>query len=241
MSGDALAAPRGLVRGPLVSVLVPTLREERALPATLDHLAALPGNWEVVVADGGSRDASVAVARAHPVGARVLHAEGGRAAQCNTAARAARGDVLLFLHADSRLPVDAYASLAQAAREGAAGGNFALRFDGGDAFARVLGRVYAFQRRHGLYYGDSSMWLTRAAWEHLGGFCELPIMDDYDLVRRLEALGPTRCLPGPATTSDRRWRAMGIARTLVSWWVIRWLYVAGVPAQRLAALYRVVR
>ncbi|HEV2753730.1 MAG TPA: hypothetical protein VGV36_07835, partial [Solirubrobacteraceae bacterium] len=79
------------------------------------------------------------------------------------------------------------------------------------------------------------------AWEHLGGFRELPIMDDYDLVRRLEVLGPTRCLPGPATTSDRRWRAMGIPRTLASWWVIRWLYVAGVPAERLASLYRVVR
>lgn len=226
---------------PLVSVLVPTLHEERQLGQMLDHLAALPGRWEVVVADGGSRDGSVAIARAHPVGARVLRAAGGRAAQCNAAGWAARGDVLLFLHADSRLPVDAYASLAQAAREGAAGGNFALRFDGADAFARMLGRVYAFQRRHGLYYGDSSVWLTRASWEQLGGFRELPIMDDYDLVRRLEALGPTRCLPGPATTSDRRWRAMGIARTLVSWWVIRWLYMAGVPAERLADLYRVVR
>ena len=227
--------------GPLISILVPALHEEQALPGTLDHLAGLHGRFEVVVCDGGSRDATVRVAREHAVGARVLQAGGGRAAQGNAAAGAASGDVLLFLHADSRLPADAYASLAQAWREGAVGGNFALRFDGGDAFAALMGRVYAFQRRRGFYYGDSSVWLRREAWAALGGFRELPIMDDYDLVRRLERHGPTRCLPGPATTSDRRWREMGVARTLLSWWVIRWLYVAGVPPQRLVDLYRVVR
>lgn len=227
--------------GPLISILVPALHEEQALPGTLDHLAGLHGRFEVVVCDGGSRDATVAVARGHPLGARVEQAGDGRAAQCNAAAGVAGGEILLFVHADSRLPADAYASLAQAWREGAAGGNFALRFDGGDAFARLLGRVYAFQRRRGFYYGDSSVWLRREAWEALGGFRELPIMDDYDLVRRLEGHGPTRCLPGPATTSDRRWRAMGVTRTLLSWWVIRWLYVAGVPPQRLVDLYRVVR
>jgi rSAM/selenodomain-associated transferase 2 len=231
----------GVSDGPLISILVPALHEEQALPGTLDHLAGLHGRFEVVVCDGGSRDATMRVAREHAVGARVLQAGGGRAAQGNAAAGAASGDILLFLHADSRLPADAYASLAQAWREGAVGGNFALRFDGGDAFAALMGRVYAFQRRRGFYYGDSSVWLRREAWEVLGGFRELPIMDDYDLVRRLERHGPTRCLPGPATTSDRRWREMGIARTLLSWWVIRWLYVAGVPPQRLVDLYRVVR
>jgi rSAM/selenodomain-associated transferase 2 len=227
--------------GPLISILVPALHEEQALPGTLDHLASLHGRFEVVVCDGGSRDATVSVARGHPLGARVEQTGGGRAAQCNAAAGVASGEILLFVHADSRLPADAYASLAQAWREGAAGGNFALRFDGGDAFAALMGRVYAFQRRRGFYYGDSSVWLRREAWEALGGFRELPIMDDYDLVRRLEGHGPTRCLPGPATTSDRRWRAMGVTRTLLSWWVIRWLYVAGVPPQRLVDLYRVVR
>jgi len=231
----------GVSDGPLISILVPALHEEQALPGTLDHLAGLHGRFEVVVCDGGSRDATVRVAREHAVGARVLQAGGGRAAQGNAAAGAASGDVLLFLHADSRLPADAYASLAQAWREGAVGGNFALRFDGGDAFAALMGRVYAFQRRRGFYYGDSSVWLRREAWAALGGFRELPIMDDYDLVRRLERHGPTRCLAGPATTSDRRWREMGVARTLLSWWVIRWLYVAGVPPQRLVDLYRVVR
>ncbi len=234
---------------PLVSVVVPTLDEERELPSLLDHLASLHGRWEPIVADGGSRDATLAIARAHPCRPRVVEQAGGRAAQLNAAARAARGDVLLFLHADSRLPADAYASLADAARAPEVrGGNFALRFGdgggggaGGGRFERTLEAVYRLQRRHGFYYGDSSIWVTRAAFEALGGYREIPIMDDYDFVRRLERSGPTRCLPGPATTSSRRWRAAGITRTVLTWFVIRWLFVAGVAPRRLARLYRVVR
>ena len=227
---------------PLVSVLVPTLDEERELPALLDALAALHGRWELVVADGGSRDATVPLARAHPATPRVIEAHGGRAAQLNAAARAATGDVLLFLHADSRLPRDAYASLAEAWRApGVAGGNFALRFDGDGAFERILGAVYRFQRGHGFYYGDSSVWVRREVYDALGGYRAIPIMDDYDFVRRLERHGRTRCLPGPATTSARRWRSMGIARTVLAWFCIRWLYVGGVSPERLVRLYRAVR
>jgi rSAM/selenodomain-associated transferase 2 len=227
---------------PLVSVLIPTLDEERELPGLLHALAALPGRWELVVADGGSRDATAALASAHPAAPLVIEERGGRAAQLNAAAQAARGDVLLFLHADSRLPCDAYASLAEAWRmPGVAGGNFVLRFDGDGAFERILGAIYRFQRRHGLYYGDSSIWVRREAFDALGGYREIAIMDDYDFVRRLERIGRTRCLPGPATTSARRWRTMGIPRTVLAWFLIRWLYVGGVSPARLVRLYRVVR
>ncbi|MDP1846483.1 MAG: TIGR04283 family arsenosugar biosynthesis glycosyltransferase [Solirubrobacteraceae bacterium] len=230
---------------PLVSVLIPTLNEAGELPHLLDHLAALHGHWETIVADGGSRDATREIAREHPLRPRVVEQRGGRAAQLNAAARVATGDILLFLHADSRLPPDAYASLAEAYRmPDVAGGNFALRFGDDDrgTFERVLGAVYRVQRRYGLYYGDSSIWVTRHAFDALGGFREIAIMDDYDLVRRLErGPGTTRCLPGPATTSARRWRQAGIARTVLAWVLVRRLYVAGVPPDRLARLYRVVR
>jgi rSAM/selenodomain-associated transferase 2 len=229
---------------PLVSVLVPTLDEARELPYLLDHLAALPGSWEVIVADGGSRDATLDIARTHPLKPRVVQQTGGRAAQLNAAAAVAGGDILLFLHADSRLPAGAHASLAEAWRAAPeiAGGNFALRFDDGrGSFERILGAVYRRQRRHGLYYGDSSVWVRRDTFDRLGGFREIAIMDDYDFVRRLERLGTTACLPGPATTSARRWRATGIPRTVLAWVVIRRLYVAGVSPDRLARLYRAVR
>jgi rSAM/selenodomain-associated transferase 2 len=230
---------------PLVSVLVPTLNEARELPRLLDHLAALHGRWETIVADGGSRDATRRIAADHLLDPRVVERTGGRAAQLNAAAAVATGDILLFLHADSRLPRDAYASLAEAWRSAPRihGGNFALRFGGDErgAFERVLGAIYRLQRRHGYYYGDSSVWVRRDVFAGLGGFRAIPIMDDYDFVRRLERSGATRCLPGPATTSARRWRQAGIARTVLAWLVIRRLYVAGVSPDRLARLYRAVR
>ncbi len=223
---------------PLISICVCTRDEAGQIDALLDHLARLPGPWEVIVADGGSSDGTAARARAHAAAPQVLDVPGGRAAQLNAAAAAATGERLAFLHADSRLPLDAHASIA---RSPARAGNFALRFDGTGPFAWTLARVYALQRRFGLYYGDSTVWCERVLFAELGGFRELEIMDDYDLVRRLERATDTACLPGPAMTSARRWEQMGVARTVVAWTVIRWLYLLGVPPRRLAGLYRRVR
>ena len=221
---------------PLVSVIVPTFDEEAELPALFDHLDSVDGEWEVLVADGGSRDRTVEIARER--GALVVTEGSHRAAQLNAAAARARGrpagvSSRGFPPASGRLP--------RAEETDAAGGNFALRFDGGDRFARVLTRAYAFQRRFGFYYGDSTIWLRPSTFAALGGYRDLPIMDDYDLVRRLERGFQTGCLPGPALTSPRRWRAMGVPRTLVTWWVIRLLFVAGVPAERLARMYKRIR
>ena len=235
------SAPSPGPEDPLVTVVVPVLDEERALPGLLDHLAGLGGWLEPIVVDGGSRDRTVAVAEAHPLRPLVLRAGGGRAPQLNAGAAAASGTLLVFLHADSRLPADGLRSLAAAARAGRSGGNFALRFDGGDAFSRLLGAVYALQRRLGFYYGDSTIWARAEVFRALGGFRELPVMDDYDFARRLERHGGTACLPGPATTSARRWRRLGVPRTVLSWVAIRWLFVAGVPPERLGSLYRRVR
>lgn len=237
MSGTTTLGP-----DPLITIVIPVFDEASALPGLLDHLAELPGRWEIVVADGGSRDGTPELAAAHPLVSRVVGPVRGRADQCNAAAAAATGEVLLFLHADSRLPPDAHAALAAALRDPAiAGGNFALRFDGEDRFSRLLTAWYAVQRRTGVYYGDSTIWLRASAFTALGGYRQLPIMDDYDLVRRLERRYRTACLPGPATTSARRWKALGVPRTVLSWVVIRWLFLAGVPASRLARLYRRVR
>jgi rSAM/selenodomain-associated transferase 2 len=226
---------------PLVSVIVPVLDEERALPRLLDHLAALPGAIEVIVVDGGSADASREIVRAHPLGARLLAAAGGRAGQMNAGAAAAAGAVLVFLHADTRLPATAHASLAAALARGVEGGNFAVRFDGGGAFARFLTAFYAVQRRLGAFYGDSAIFVRADAFRALGGYRPLPVMEDHDLARRLRRRGRTACLPGPAVTSSRRWRRLGMARTVASWLAIRWLYALGVPAERLARLYRPAR
>ena len=225
-----------------MSVMVPTLDEERALPRLLDHLAELDGRFEIIVADGGSSDTTLALARAHPLEPAVVAAARGRARQLNTAAASARGELLVFLHADSLLPSNAYASLAAAWRDPTvAGGNFALRFEGGDLFARTLTATYAAQRRLGYFYGDSSIFVRREAFATLGGFRELAVMDDYDFARRLRRCGRLACLPGPAITSSRRWRRLGVLRTVLSWVVIRWLFMLRVPPERLARLYRRAR
>lgn len=230
----------GRTDGPLVSVIVPTYDEETALPGTLDRMAALPGRWEILLADGGSRDRTAAIAAER--GVRVIAAGGGRAAQVNAAARASRGEILLFLHADSRLPLGAYDALCAALRDRSLiGGNFVLRFDGNDRFAFFLTFLYRLHRRFRRYYGDSSIWLRRETFDEIGGFRPVPFMDDYDLVRRLEAAGQTACLPGPAFTSPRRWRELGLVRTILSWMVLRLLFRLGVRPEAVGALYRRAR
>lgn len=225
-----------------MSVIVPTLEEESTIVALLDHLAALRPPVEAIVVDGGSRDATVALARAHPLRPAVLTAPRGRARQMNAGAAAASGELLVFLHADTRLPPGALAALAGLARRrAAAGGNFALRFEGRGAFPRLLGAWYALQRRWGVFYGDSVIVVRAAAFRELGGYPDVPIMEDFLMARALRRLGPTACLPGPAVTSGRRWRRQGIPRTVASWLLVRWLYTAGVAPERLARLYPPVR
>lgn len=226
----------------LISVVIPVLEEESTILEVLDSLAELPGCWEVIVVDGGSADGTAALASSHPVVARVITTEPGRAFQMNAGAMAASGQVLVFLHADTRLPSSAYRSIIDAVGDPlVVGGNFTIRFDRADWFSHVLGAWYALQRRLGVYYGDSAIWIRREVFAELSGFAPIPIMEDYDLVRRLEKLGCTRCLPGPVVTSARRWQQAGLARTIASWVLIRWLYLAGVPASKLARLYPRIR
>lgn len=228
--------------GPLISVVVPVLNEARGLSSLLDHLFHLDGRFEVVIADGGSIDGTPQLASAHPSTPRLVRSPPGRAEQMNAGAAQASGEALLFLHADTRLPPDAYRSLHCVLADSAVvGGNFELRFDGADRFSRLLGRWYALQRRAGVYYGDSAIWVRRSVFERLGGYRPLPIMEDYELSRRLQRSGGTRCLPGPVVTSARRWQQLGLLRTIASWVLIRWLFIAGVSPARLARRYPHVR
>ena len=226
----------------LISVIIPTLDEASTIAEALDALAQIEGRWEVIIVDGGSDDSTATIAAAHPAPAQVMTSPRGRATQMNAGASAATGQVLLFLHADTLLPAAAHQAITQAISDPAvSGGNFAIRFGGGDGFSRILGAWYAIQRRLGVYYGDSAIWIRREVFERLGGFAPIPIMEDYDLVRRLQKMGRTRCLRDPVVTSARRWQRAGLTRTIASWVLIRWLYLAGVSPTRLARLYPRIR
>ncbi len=230
----------------MVSLIIPTFNEERSLGRALAALARVRGEFEVIVVDGASTDSTVPIARAmtplyaYPL--RVMVTERNRALQQNRAAESARGEVLVFLHADTAAPPDAVEKITAALdNDSVVGGNFDLIFEGDSWVERFFTWAYRVRRPFGIYYGDSGIFVRRRVFEAMGGFKPLPIMDDYEFVRRLERRGRTACLPTSLITSDRRWRVQGLLRTLWSWVWIQALYSLGVPARYLAEWYRPVR
>jgi len=221
----------------MISVIVPTLNEAARLPALLASLAAETVAHEVIVADGNSQDGTAQVAEDR--GARVVRAEGGRGAQLRAGTAEARGDILLFLHADSRFPAGGLRAIEGAlADPDVIGGNFRLLFDGGDGFSDWLDGFYAWIRSQGVYYGDSAIFLLRSAYDALGGIRPLALMEDYDLTRRMERLGRTVCIDDPPlVTSSRRFAGRRPAAIVTGWLVIHALYYLRLSPVRLTWLY----
>lgn len=222
----------------MISVIIPTRNEDANLRRLLTQIAVEPDTHEVLVVDCGSADGTVAAARS--AGARLVSAAEGRGIQLAAGAAAARGDVLLFLHADSRFPAGGLAAIRKTLddRPGLVGGNFRLNFDGGDRFSRGLTLFYRWMRRRGRYYGDSGIFVRRGVYDRLGGIRPIALMEDYDFSRRLERAGPTCCIDEPPlTTSSRRFAGRRPVAIVAGWLVIHALYHLGVSPGRLARLY----
>lgn len=220
-----------------VSIVIPVLNEAAEIEAVLQALASLrQTDAEVLVVDGGSSDGSAALAR--PLASRVLEAPRGRAAQMNAGAAAARHDVLLFLHADTRLPRDADTLILEGlARSGRAWGRFNVAFDDG-GWMRVVALLMNWRSRlTGIATGDQAMFMTRAAFEAAGGFPAIPLMEDVALSRRLKRISRPLCLRPPVITSARRWRKHGVLRTILLMWRLRLAYFLGAAPERLARRY----
>jgi rSAM/selenodomain-associated transferase 2 len=225
-----------------LSLVIPTLDEAVALPATLAQARLACPDADIIVADGGSTDATRAIAGEH--GAQLIVTRRGRGHQQNAGARAACGDTLLFLHADTLLPPGAQAALADAhARSGVVGGNFRLAFDPPGLLNRAFAFAYNARARHARhYYGDSCLWVRRAVFDGLGGFREGMLMEDWEFVRRLEARcratrERTMTLPLTVTTSARRFEGRRRWRYLYLWAKLHHLHARGVSGDELAALY----
>lgn len=219
-----------------ISVVIPTLEEEESIAAAIAAATSSLGGCELIVVDGGSGDGTAEAARA--AGAHVIVVPGTRAAAMNAGAAAASGEALLFLHADTRLPATA-GDAVRSALTRADGGAFRLGFDRRRHVWQLLAALYARSSR--IAYGDQAIFCTRAAFERLGGYRDLPIMEDYDLVKRLRREGRFVLLPLAVRASARRHRAQGELRTAVRIVLIKLLYRLGVSPARLARAYRPVR
>jgi rSAM/selenodomain-associated transferase 2 len=222
-----------------VSVVIPTLEAASELPATLAALAGVPMIREIVVADGGSADDTVALARA--AGARTLIAARGRGTQLAAGAAAASGDWLLFLHADCRLAPGWEAAVATfVTAPGAEGraGYFAFALDDRSPAARRLERIVAWRCRvFGLPYGDQGLLIARSLYQEVGGFAALPLMEDVEFARRL-GRGRLAPLGAPLHASARRYREEGYIRRPLRNLLCLALFFMRVPPRHIARLYR---
>jgi rSAM/selenodomain-associated transferase 2 len=222
-----------------LSVVVPVLDEARRVVQALAALRCIAGIDEIVVVDGGSRDGTPDLARRVP-DVRVLEAPRGRGRQLNAGARAATGDVLLFLHVDTSLPSDAATWVSRALAEpGVVAGAFRVRTeaDGGPNWLGPLLRLADLRSRMTrLPYGDQAVFVRRDAFERAGGFPDQPLMEDVELARRLWRVGRIRTVPGVVRVSGRRFLAHPV-RTVLAMRCFPLLYRLGVSPERLARLY----
>lgn len=222
--------------GGVCSVIIPTRNEAENIAVLLPQLLCIPG-LEVLVVDGGSTDDTAAVAET--LGATVVHSLPGKAVQMNRGAETAHGDILLFLHADTRLE-QGFAEQVRSAlhRPGVAAGAFRLTIDGKSIGLRIIERLANFRSLVlQMPYGDQGIFLTRDMFSSVAGFPPLPIMEDFELVRRLRRQGRITILPLHATTSARRWKKLGVLRTALINQAVIAGYLLGVAPKKLAAWY----
>ncbi|HUO87196.1 MAG TPA: TIGR04283 family arsenosugar biosynthesis glycosyltransferase [Thermoanaerobaculia bacterium] len=221
-----------------LAIVVPVLDEVENLRSLLPALLAIGD--EVVVSDGDSSDGSAALAR--HLGARVVEGPPGRGGQLARGAAATSAGILLFLHADTRLPAEAPRLVRQAIADGAVGGAFHLRFDQRRPLLALAERLIAWRSRWTrLPLGDQAHFVTREVFDRLGGYRDWPILEDLDFSRRLKRQGRVVLLGPPVTTSARRYLEGGIVATVARNWLIWALFACGVPPRQLARLYPQVR
>lgn len=227
-----------LKTGAVLSVIVPVLNEAAVIETALRALQPLrAAGHEVIVADGGSSDGTQNLAR--PWCDTLVNAELGRAVQMNAGAAAARGDVLLFLHADTQLPADAAQALQVFLTTSKAWGRFDARLSGSRFLFKVISWFMNTRSRlTGICTGDQALFVRRSAFERLGGFAAQPLMEDIELSRRLRDVSRPYCVVSPVTTDSRRWQQQGAWATIFLMWRLRWRYWRGESAESLAHAYR---
>ena len=220
-----------------ITLIVPIYNESSTIEAMLSQLDALPGDWEILFADGGSTDDTLA-----RIGSRypVLQCPKGRANQMNFAAKQASADVMWFVHCDSRIPMDAHGQISAAVEKSAQWGCFHIGFDYNGPFMSCNTYLSNRRARKGIAFGDQGIWVRKSLFEEKGGFPDLPIMEDYEFSRRMKGI-PICQLPGTIITSGRRYEKRCPLITMWQMFYLRCLYRSGVDIQEIARRYRDIR
>jgi rSAM/selenodomain-associated transferase 2 len=223
-----------------IAVIMPALNEAAGLQQTLAPLLEWHARGhELILVDGGSQDATTSIAAA--AGVKVLRSEKGRARQMNAGTTAAPvADAYLFLHADTELPSNADELISGGLGSGRhCWGRFDVRIRGHARMFPVISTLINWRSRlSGIATGDQALFMTRAAYAAVGGFPEIPLMEDVEICKRLKRQSRPLCLRERVATSGRRWETRGVWRTILLMWRLRFAYWRGTPAEQLARLYR---
>lgn len=219
-----------------ISVVIPVLNEEKSIAATVAALTPLKPD-ELIIVDGGSTDGTRNICAS--LGIKVIPSLPGRARQMNQGALNVTGDVLLFLHADTRLPASAFEDIRAALKEPrVVGGRFDVKFDGDRWMLKMVGTMISLRSRlTKVCTGDQAIFVRRSVFEELGGYPGIPFMEDIALSRALKRKGAVACLRSRVVTSARRWEMEGVWRTIFKMWTLKSLYLLGVSPFRLKRYY----
>jgi len=220
-----------------LSIIIPVLNEGSAIARQLSALQGYrDAGHELILVDGGSRDTTLLQAQGQVD--CIVQTAPGRARQMNAGAEQAGGDVLLFLHADTHLPENADGLIRASLEGGRIWGRFDVRLSGERWPLRVIETLMNWRSRFtGMATGDQAMFVLREAFEHLGGFADIPLMEDLELSRRLKKITAPACLYARVITSSRRWETQGILRTVLLMWSLRLAWFVGISPARLHKLY----
>ena len=226
----------------MISIIIPVLNEAGIIRSTLQKLQRQSNlksfDLEIILVDGGSKDNTVNIAR--DLGVEVITATGGRSAQMNAGANIAGGNILLFLHVDTQLPPDFDSLVKQALdRPSVIAGAFELAIDGEEKSLRLVEILVKLRSRlFSLPYGDQAIFITKQDFIEVGGFANLPIMEDFELIQRLKRRGKIAIAPATVTTSGRRWQKLGVGQTTIINQLVIAGYYLGVSPAKLSKFYR---
>ncbi len=220
-----------------ISIIIPTINEAGNIKEAINSTQPST-NVEVIVVDGGSKDDTLTIAQT--LGLKIILSPPGRAVQMNMGAMAASGDILLFLHADTHLPTGFDVMIRTALQQpGTAAGAFTLRIDASGWGMRLVEWGVKWRSHFcQMPYGDQAIFLTQEIFHKLGGYPEIPIMEDFELMRRLKRQGKIAILSVPVITSSRRWLQKGILQTTLINQIVIIAYLIGVSPERIRSWYR---